>query len=146
MSDAARRARRCNLSKSRLRSDQESLIIKLLIWQSCVDDKPHPSHRTLARQLGVRPSYVHKVQKQAARGLEVLASGQHATLSDLGEARRFTARLREQEPGLLRAVQSSRSEKSGAMTNDEVIAKNWREVNEWKGKHSGYGKRNWFRW
>jgi|SRR5580693_4008356 hypothetical protein len=48
VSDAARRARRNNLSRSRLRSDWESRIIKLLIWQSCLDDGPRPSQRLLA--------------------------------------------------------------------------------------------------
>jgi hypothetical protein len=101
MSDAARRARRNNLSKSRLRSDRESLVIKILIWQFCFDGGPRPSQRVLARQLGVWPSYVCKVQKQSARGLDALARTGPVTLYDLNSARRFTARLREQEPGLL---------------------------------------------
>jgi|SRR5580700_2560770 hypothetical protein len=101
MSDAARHARRRNLSKSRLRSDRESLVIKILIWQSCFDYGPRPSQRSLARQLGVYPSYVCKVQKQSARALDALARGHSVTLDDLDKARRFTARLREQEPGLL---------------------------------------------
>jgi hypothetical protein len=46
MSDAARRARRRNLSKSHLRSDRESLVIKILIWQSCFDDGPRTSQPT----------------------------------------------------------------------------------------------------
>jgi len=102
VSDAARHARRLNLSKSRLRSDRESGVIKLLIWQSCFDGGPPASQRTLARQLGVYPSYVCKVQRQSAMGLDALASGTRTTFQDLDEARRFTVRLREQEPGLLR--------------------------------------------
>jgi hypothetical protein len=101
MSDAARRARRRNLAKSRLRSDRESLVIKILIWQSSFDAGPRPSQRALARQLGVYPSYISKVQKQSARGLDALARTGRVTLDDLDKARRFTARLREQEPGLL---------------------------------------------
>jgi hypothetical protein len=101
MSDAARHARRLNLSKSRLRSERESLIIKILIWQACFDEGPRPSQRSLARQLGVYPSYVSKVQKQSPRGLDALARTGCVTLDDLNKARRFTARLREQEPGLL---------------------------------------------
>jgi hypothetical protein len=100
VTDAAQRARRQNLSKSRQRSDWESLIIKLLIWQSYFEGGPRSSQRALARQLGVWPSYVCKVQKQSARGLDALASGNRATLEDLSEARRFTARLKEQ--GLVR--------------------------------------------
>jgi hypothetical protein len=101
MSDAARRARRYNLSKSRLRSDRESGVIKLLIWQSCFDSGPRPSQRALGRLLGVWPSYVCKIQKQSARGFDALASGNRVTRDDLDKARRFTARLREQEPGML---------------------------------------------
>jgi hypothetical protein len=101
MSDAARRARRNNLSRSRLRSDWESRVIKILIWQSCFDGGPRASQRVLARELGVWPSYVCKVQKQSARGLDAVASGNRVTLDDLDKARRFTARLREQEPGML---------------------------------------------
>jgi hypothetical protein len=101
MSETARRSRRNNLSKSRLRSQRESLIIKILIWQSCFDDGPRPSQRLLAHQLGVYPSYVCKVQKQSVRGLDLLARTPRATLDDLNKARRFTAKLREQEPSVL---------------------------------------------
>jgi hypothetical protein len=84
---------RRNLSKSRRRSDRESLVIKILIWQSCLDDGPRPSQRCLARQLGVYPSYISKVQKQSVRGLDVLARAGHVTLGDLNKACRFTTRL-----------------------------------------------------
>jgi hypothetical protein len=101
VSDAARRARRGNLSRSRRRSDRESAVIKLLIWQACFDDSPRPTQRALARLLGVWPSYVCKVQKQSERGLDALANGLRVTLDDLDDARRFSAKLRVQEPGLL---------------------------------------------
>jgi hypothetical protein len=101
VSEAARRARRSNLSRSRLRSDRETAVIKLLIWQASFDDGPHPTQRALARQLRVWPSYVCKVQKQADAALEALNNGQRVALNDLDDARRFTAKLREQEPGLL---------------------------------------------
>jgi hypothetical protein len=107
MSDAARRARRNNLSRSRLRSEWESQVIKLLIWQSCFVGDARPSQRALARLLGVYPSYVCKVQQQSATGLDALASGNRVTRDDLDKARRFTARLREQEPGLLAPGRSS---------------------------------------
>jgi hypothetical protein len=106
VSDVARRARRGNLSKSRLRSDWESGVIKLLIWQSCFDSGPRPSQRALGRLLGVYPSYVCKIQKQSAKGLDALASGNRVTFDDLDEAQRFTARLRTQEPGLLAPLQT----------------------------------------
>jgi hypothetical protein len=123
MSDAARRARRKNLSKSRLRSEQESLIIKLLIWQSCFDGEPRPSQRTLALRLGVWPSYVSKIQKQAGKGLDILNTGQRATLDDLDKARGITARLKQTEPGLFRGtVQSSQSEGPRVMTGPQAQA------------------------
>jgi len=94
VSEAARRARRQSLSKCRVRSDRETAVIKLLIWQACFDDGPRPTQRALARQLGVWPSYVCKIQKQAERGLDALASAERVTLDDLLDARRFTAKLR----------------------------------------------------
>ena len=75
MSDAARRARRQNLARSHTRSNRETLVIKLLIWQSSFDDKRANSQRSLARQLGVSPSYVCKIQAQAEKGLDALARG-----------------------------------------------------------------------
>src|SRR5262249_18132920 len=105
-----------NLSKSRVRSDQESLIITRLIWQSTFGDGESPSQRFLARQLGVWPSYVCKLRKQSEEGLEMFTRGYRVTLDDLDKERRITAKLRQQEPGLLRAVQSSRSEKHSAVT------------------------------
>jgi hypothetical protein len=101
MSDVALRARRRNLSKARQRSASESLIIKRLIWQSCFDGDRRASQRALGRQLGVRPSYVCKVQKRTVRGLDALARGGRITLNDLAEAQRFTQRIRSQEPSLL---------------------------------------------
>jgi hypothetical protein len=102
VSEAARRARRCNLSRSRLRSDRESRVIKLLIWQSFFDGCPRPSQRALARQLGVWPSYVCKIQQQSEKVLDAAGSVIRATLDDLDDARCFTAKLREQEPSLLK--------------------------------------------
>jgi hypothetical protein len=108
VSEAARRARRRNLSRSRVRSDRETLVIKLLIWQACFDDGPRPTQRALARILGVWPSYVCKVQRQSAKGLDALASGQRVNFDDLEDARRFTAGLfqtpRERIDAALRAA------------------------------------------
>src|SRR5215469_10236467 len=100
MSDAARRARRQNLARSHTRSNSETLVIKLLIWQSGFDDKRAHSQRSLARQLGVSPSYVCKIQAQAEKGLDALARGSRVTLDDLYEARRFTAKVKALEPWL----------------------------------------------
>lgn len=108
VSEAARRARRLNLSKTRMRSSQEILTIKLRIWQDTFGNGPHLSQRELARQLGVCPSYIHKVQHQGAEAVDALTRGQRVTMDDLAAARRFTARLRELEPGLLRVVGSNR--------------------------------------
>jgi len=102
MTDAAPRARRCNLSKARKRSEVESLIIKRLIWQSCFGGGQRPSQRALARQLGVWPSYIHKVLRKAkTEGMEALHRHGRVTLADLDEARQFIAKLGKQEPGLL---------------------------------------------
>jgi hypothetical protein len=118
MSDAAMRARRHNLSRSRLRSNWESRVIKILIWQSCFDDGPRPSQRSFARQLGVYPSYISKVQRQSARASDALASGKSVTLDDLDKARRFTARIREQEPGLLAPRRSFENSETCLMISD----------------------------
>jgi len=62
---------------------------------------------------------------------DALAWGNRATLTDLDEARRFTAKLREQEQGLLApAPQSRHSEKRRAVTADETIAETWRIARE----------------
>jgi hypothetical protein len=138
MTDAARRARRQNLSKTLLPSERETRVIKLLIWQSCFEGGP--SQRTFARQLGVYSSYVCKVQKQSSRALDAFASGARATLDDLEEARRFTAKLREQEPAPLAPAQSSHSEKPRAMNTDQAIAEMWRIARQSSGRiHAGVG-------
>jgi hypothetical protein len=124
-----------------LRSDRESRTIKLLIWQAYFDVWPRPSQRIVARQLGVWPSYVCKIQKQWARGFEALTSGQRATLDDLEQAQQSTATLREQEPGLLRSLEPAKGDEPPVMTADQSIAATWREVNEWKRKNPIYPKR-----
>jgi hypothetical protein len=103
MTETALRQRRHNLKRTRMRSDRESLIIKLLTWQAFFGEQPKPSQRALARELGVWPSYVCKVQKQAASmGWEARVQyGRRVTLDDLADAQRFTARIREQEASLL---------------------------------------------
>lgn len=93
MSEATLRQRRRNLRRTRLRSERESLTIKLLIWQACFDSGPRPSQRALARELGVGPSYICKVQRQAASvgWAARVQRGRRVTLDDLADARRFTA-------------------------------------------------------
>lgn len=144
MSEAALRQRCRNLSKGRLRSERESLIIKLLIWQSCFDGGPRPSQRALTRQLGTRPSYVCKVQRKApTEGMDTLVRrGRHVTLDDLDGARRLTATLREQ--GLLPSTRrlygvEARGEQGrlgGAVTADEIIIEQRTFAEEWKRKNS----------
>lgn len=96
MSDEALRARRRNLSMARLRSDRESIVIKRLIWQSCLENDSVTSQRALARQLGVWPSYVCKVQRKARNeGLCALAGLRgRVSLEDLAWARSFTLKMR----------------------------------------------------
>jgi len=77
------------------------------------------SQRDLARQLSVWPSYVSKVQSQARLGLDVLAGGHRVALDDLAAARRFTERVREQEPALL-APRPQPSGDSGVATPDDI--------------------------
>jgi|SRR5215470_8314121 len=142
MSEAALRQRCHNLRRTRLRSDRESLTIRLLIWQSCFESGPHASHRNLARQLHVWPSYVCKVRKQSARGLEALASGQRVTLDDLNKARSFTARMRQEEPGLLAPASPRRLYRGEprVMTADEIIAEQRGFAEEWKRKNPSYSR------
>ncbi|MGC2852372.1 MAG: hypothetical protein WB556_20480 [Candidatus Acidiferrum sp.] len=152
MSDAALRQRCHNLRRTRLRSDWESLTIKLLIWQSCFESGPRQSQRVIGRQVGVWPSYVCKVQKQAASvGWDTRVQyGRRVTLDDLAEAQRFTARFREQEPGLLAQPPIRRlcAGEPRVMTADECIAERTRFAEEWKRKNPGYGgsRGGWFRW
>lgn len=145
VSEAARRARRLNLSKARIRSSREILTIKLWIWQDTFGDGPHLSQRELARQLGVCCSYVHKVQHERAEAIDALTREARVTVDDILAGQRFTAKLREQEPGLLGTVSASRSEKPRVLSEDEIIAKTWCEVNDWKRKNSSYSGRGWFR-
>lgn len=150
MSDEALNQRRRNVAAAvsagtlmRLRSDRESLVIKLLAWQSRFESGTRPSERALARQLGVWPSYVHKLLEKAhSEGMDVLVQhGKHVTLDDLAVARRFTARIKEQQPDLLTAsrrlygVESSASQEPRWMTTEESTEQTRREVAEWKRKN-----------
>jgi hypothetical protein len=134
MSEAALRQRRRNLKRTRIRSDRETAIIKRLIWQACSDCGERPSQRALARQLGVWPSYISKVQRKVqGEGMDaLLANGGRVTLHDLEEARSFTAKLRAQEPGLLAPAFATQGD---ARTPDENIAATWGGVNDWKRKN-----------
>ena len=143
MSDAALRQRRRNLRRTRLRSDRESLTIKLLTWQACFKSGPRPSQRALARQLCVWPSYVCKIQKQSVRGLDALASGRRVSLADLADARGFTVKLREQgllaSPCRLYGCEAPASREPRWMTTEGSSEQTWREVAEWKRKNSSDG-------
>jgi hypothetical protein len=126
--------RRNNLKRTRIRSDRESLVVRLFIWQARFESGPHLSQRTLARQLHVSPSYVCKVQKQSAQGFEALVRGQRVSLDDLEKARRFTERIRE-EGCLHRAAAKRLSNAPRVMTTDEAIAEQRRYAEEWKRKN-----------
>jgi hypothetical protein len=130
--------RRNNLRRARIRSDRETAIIKRLIWQQCFDSGPHPSQRALGRQLGVRCSYIHKVQKQAhSQGMDAILREGRVILADLEKARQFTAKLREMEPGLLAPAPTRRlyEVEPRVMTVDESIAERRRFAEEWKRKN-----------
>jgi hypothetical protein len=142
MSDESLWQRRHNLRRTRLRSDRETAIIKLLIWQACFEGGPRRSQRALARELRAWPPYVCKVQKQSARGLEVLAGGQRASFDDLDQARRFTERIREEEPDLLAPGRSETVPNvPRVMTADEAIAEQRGFAEEWKRKNPSYSAR-----
>ena len=135
MSEAALRQRRRNLKKTRIRSDRETAIIKRLIWQSCFDGGERPSQRALARQLGVWPSYVWKVQRKAqSEGMDaLLANGGRVTLDDLEKARRFTEKACAEASDTLAASRGPAvPNEPPVMTIDAGIAETWREVAEWK--------------
>lgn len=130
--------RRNNLRRTRIRSDRETAIIKRLIWQQCFDSGPHPSQRVLGRQLGVRCSYIHKVQKQAhSEGMDAILREGRVILADLERARQFTAKIREMEPGLLALGPPLRLYKGEprAMTVNEIIAEQKRFAEDWKRRH-----------
>lgn len=142
VTEAALRQRRGNLANTRLRSRDESSIIKLLIWQSFFEEQPQPSQRALARQLGVWRSYVCKVRKQATReGWDArIRYGQRVTLDDLDKAREFTTRLGEQ--GVLASAPARRlyagelrGQQRRPMTADESITEQRRFAEEWKRKN-----------
>jgi len=136
MSEAALRARRRNLSRTRLRSAIESQIIKRLIWQSLFEPAPRQSQRALARQLGVWRSYVDKVQKQAADGLDALASGRRVTFEDLAKARELSDRIKLEEPSSFSSAPPHLSlDQIRVRTTDESIAERWREVREERRKN-----------
>jgi transcriptional regulator with XRE-family HTH domain len=136
--------------RRRARNALSLILYGLRHWQACSESGPRLSQRTLARQLGVWPSYVCKVQRKAlSEGMDTLARhGQRVTATDLDEARWFTNRIREQEPGLLAPAphrlyegELAASQQPRAMTAEESIAQTWREVAEWKRKHLSYGRR-----
>jgi AraC-like DNA-binding protein len=151
MTDAALRARRHNLARAvatgrlkRLRSERESRIIKLLIRQSRFETGPRPSERTLAQQVRVSPSYIHKLFRKAhSEGMEALLEhGQRVTLDDLSEARRFTEKVRAEASDTLGpAPPSVMPNEQRAMTMDEIIAQRRREVAELKRRNPSDGQR-----
>jgi hypothetical protein len=160
VSEAARRQRRHNLRRTRIRSDRETAIIKRLIWQLCFSGSPARSQRAVASELGVKHSYVHKVRKQAhSVGMDALANGRRVTLDDLIEARRFTERIRQEEPGLLAPTLPRRLYKYEAELRGlprlapaprpavdpptYVIPEKYRDLKKWKEQY--YAERPWLR-
>jgi len=159
VSEAARRQRCRNLLRTRLRSDREVAIIKRLVWQSFWDGGPRPSQRTMARELRVRHSYFHKVQKQAhSMGMEALLRGRRVTFDDLADAQRFTERIREE--GLLRPRRSKTLSNAPRVTtadegprsaathpssqpSEYVIPERYRDLEKWKEEY--YAERPWLR-
>jgi hypothetical protein len=147
-----------------MRSDRESLIIKLLTWQAFFGEELKPSQRALARELRVWPSYVCKVQKQATSvGWAAHVQYGRVTLDDLADAQRFTARSREEEPGLLAPAPQPRAPQEPRYATAEDIQREaqelilqahkrnptalpmtWREHQE--RERRGGRRGGWFRW
>ena len=66
----------------------------------------------------------------------LIRHGKPVTLDDVAQAQRFTAKLREQEPGLLAPAPLTRSsDEPPVHTTDEIIEERWDEVREWKRKN-----------
>jgi hypothetical protein len=130
MTPEALRARRRNFAQARSqgriklwRSHDESKLIKLLIWQAGFGSGPPPSQRALGRQLGVRHSYVHKVQHKVYKeGMDALGREEKwITPDDLAAARRVSARLRERAPDLFAtAPQPHATSEPRVMTADDL--------------------------
>lgn len=115
MSDAALAQRRRNLRIARerrrlWRGYSESQVIRQLIRQWAFDPPPKPSERALARTLEVRPSYVHKVQREALSAGADVQCERRINFDDLAKARRVTSKLREHEPALFAPELRSYSE------------------------------------
>jgi len=83
---------RSHCRNNRPRPEDESQIIKLLIWQSRFGPGPRPSERELARQLRVSQPYVHAVlDKLDGEGLDALSRCERrVTPHDLELARTLT--------------------------------------------------------
>lgn len=136
VSEAALRQRCRNLRRTRIRSDRESLVIRLLVWQARFESGPRLSQRALGRLLGVWPSYVCKVVKQATSvGWDArIEYGRRVTLNDLADARRTTAKLRDQ--CLLESPRRLYEREARVMTTDEIIAEQRSYAEEWKRKNA----------
>ena len=88
-------------------------------------------------------------------GMEALANGRRVTLDDLAAAQRFTAKLREQEPGLLAPAASCSLDESEPEPAQipipqpppdpptYVIPERYRDLEKWKEQY--YAERPWLR-
>jgi hypothetical protein len=156
MTDDALHARRRNLARAarngklkRLRSDRESRIIKLRAWQSRFESAPRPSERALARQLGVWPSYIHKLLRKALseRMEALLEHGEHITLDDLADAQRFTAKVRDAEADILAPVPRSGSANEPRYATAEDIQREAQElIRQAHKQNPGAQPRTWLEW
>jgi hypothetical protein len=105
MTEAAKNAKRRAMAIARahnpcnFRSEQESLLIKLYIWQAYLLADGHPPRqKELAKLLGVQQAHVSKVQQRTAEGMAALARHGRVTLDDLRKAQRFRTKTFGLEP------------------------------------------------
>jgi hypothetical protein len=72
-----------------VRTPQETLIIKLLIWQAYLVDGSVSAQQVLARLLGVHQWWVSRVQRQIKEAMAELMRHERVTLDDLHKAQRY---------------------------------------------------------
>jgi len=80
-------------------------------------------------------------------GMEAILRGRRVTVHDLADARRFTAGVRELEPGLLAPSrrlyegEPQAADVPRGHTADEIIAERWREAHEEQRRNPCYIRR-----
>jgi transcriptional regulator with XRE-family HTH domain len=130
--ERARHAR----SRQQPRSTEETLIIKLLIWQSVVEPRRRPTQRELARQLGISQPYVQKIARRfATQGMQAMLANPRVTFEDLEVARerRFATRARLSPPRAAGRINDSDDKPKPWSFGTVRTMQEWQELEERKG-------------